>query len=95
MTIKEAKEVLQEQIDKYGQEYDDEGIEALEIAIKILEKEPCEDCISREAVINHICESKDCYKKECKGRIYKRCFDLQWIYDLPPVKPYKTESEVK
>lgn len=38
MTNKEAKEVLQEQIDRYGQEYDVEGIEALETAIKVLEQ---------------------------------------------------------
>ena len=37
MTNTEAREVLQEQIDKYGQEYDAEGIEALEMAIKALE----------------------------------------------------------
>lgn len=40
MKIEEAREVLQEQIDRYGQEYDAEGIEALEMAIKALEKEP-------------------------------------------------------
>ena len=33
-----AKKVLQEQIDRYGQEYDAEGIEALEMAIKALEQ---------------------------------------------------------
>ena len=38
MTNKEAKDVLQEQIDRYGQEYDAEGIEALETAIKVLEQ---------------------------------------------------------
>ncbi len=54
---------------------------------KLTEKQPCEDCISRQAVIKHICESKECYKDECKGRLYKRCFDLQWIYDLPSVTP--------
>ena len=41
MTNKEAKDVLQEQIDRYGQEYDAEGIEALEIAIKVLEQTSC------------------------------------------------------
>ena len=40
MTNEKAKEVLQEQIDRYGQEYDAEGIEALEMAIKALEQEP-------------------------------------------------------
>ena len=52
MTNKEAKDVLQEQIDRYGQEYDAEGIEALEIAINVLEQQPCEDCISRQAAID-------------------------------------------
>lgn len=40
MTNTEAKDVLQEQIDRYGQEYDAEGIEALEIAINVLEQQP-------------------------------------------------------
>lgn len=38
MTEERAKKVLQEQIDRYGQEYDAEGIEALEMAIKALEQ---------------------------------------------------------
>ena len=50
-------------------------------------KQPCEDCISREAVIDHICEDKECYKEECKGRTLKRCIDLQWVFDLPSVTP--------
>ena len=36
MTNEKAIEVLQEQIDRYGQEYDAEGIEALEVAIQAL-----------------------------------------------------------
>lgn len=57
---------------------------------KALEQEPCEDCISREAVIKHICESKECYKDDCKGRLYKRCYDLQWIYELRKSEQSKT-----
>lgn len=38
MTNERAKEVLQEQIDRYGQEYDAEGIEALNKAIEVLEQ---------------------------------------------------------
>ena len=49
--------------------------------------EGSDDVISREAVIKHVCESKECYKDECKGNLYKRCFDLQWIYGLPSVTP--------
>ncbi len=36
MIIEEARDILQEQIDRYGQEYDAEGIEALEMAIRAL-----------------------------------------------------------
>lgn len=36
MIIEEARNILQDQIDRYGQEYDAEGIEALEVAIKAL-----------------------------------------------------------
>lgn len=53
MTNKEAKDVLQEQIDRYGQEYDAEGIEALEIAINVLEQQPCEDYIKRADVLKY------------------------------------------
>ena len=45
------------------------------------------DLISREAVIDHICEDKECYKEECKGRTLKRCPDLQWVFDLPSATP--------
>lgn len=38
MTNERAKEVLQEQIDRYGQEYDAEGIEAINKAIEVLEQ---------------------------------------------------------
>lgn len=53
MTNKEAKDVLQEQIDRYGQEYDAEGIEALEIAINVLEQQPCKDAISRAEILKY------------------------------------------
>lgn len=63
--------------------------DCVRLAIEELEQEPCEDAISREAVIEHICESRDCYKDECKGRLYKRCHSLEWVYELPPVNPQK------
>lgn len=67
--------------------------EALRMAIKALEQQPSEDCISREAVLEHICEAKECYKEECKGRTLKRCPDLQWVFDLPPVTPKRPKGK--
>ena len=59
------------------------------------EQESSEDCISREAVIDHICEDKECYKEECKGRTLKRCPDLQWVFDLPSVTPQRPNGKWK
>ena len=44
MTREEANEVLQKQIDE-------NGIEALKVAMAVLERIPCADCISREAAL--------------------------------------------
>lgn len=46
-----------------------------------------ETCISRETVIEHICKSRDCYKENCKGIEFKRCPDILWVLNLPPVTP--------
>ncbi len=58
---------------------DDEDREAVEVCIKALEQEPCDDCISRQAVIESI-------KKQ-----YTEHNELipEWlsIGDLPPVSP--------
>lgn len=72
----DADDAMQESIDT---------IEALPPVPPQTKQELYKDTISRESVINHICESKDCYKDECKGRLYKRCHDLQWVYELPSV----------
>ena len=66
--------------------------EALDMAIKALEQQPRGDCISRQSVIEHICENKDCYKEDCKGRTLKRCPDIQWVLDLPPVTPQRPKG---
>lgn len=52
MTNKEVREVLQEQIDKYGQEYDEKGIEALNVVIKVLEQTRWIPCSERMPDIN-------------------------------------------
>jgi len=43
----------------------------------------CGDAVSREAVIDYICERKECYKENCKGKTLRRCPDIMWVHDLP------------
>lgn len=93
MTDEFAIKVLTELRD-YGDKFANIGYdrkEALDLAIKALEQADG-DCISREAVIEHICEDKECYKEDCKGRTLKRCPDLQWVLDLPSVAPQRQKG---
>ena len=91
MTAKEAVKQINENC--YFASISEKTKQALDMAIKALEQQPSDDCISRKAVIEHICESKECYKEECKGRTLKRCPDLQWVFDLPSVTPRTNLAE--
>lgn len=81
MPNEEAREVLQKQIDIYGQEYDVEGIEALKKAIKMLELQPCEDTISRQAVL----DNAYAYGNGLEPEGY--CVNVEDIQALPSVTP--------
>lgn len=96
MKREEAREILQEQIDKYGQEYDEEGIEALNMAIKALETQPCEDVISRAEAFIHIQKRLyetalnnkgiQCVASEVFGSIAEERL-ATWFNELPSVTP--------
>lgn len=62
---------------------DPEAVEALEMAINAVKAEPCEDSISRQAVLDlakkGVLVSNDSYKSVCRV-----------INDLPSVNPVKT-----
>ena len=67
--IKKIKKVIEESVI-----FEDE-LEAFDMAIKALEQEPCDDCISRQAVL-------DMMQMRISGKeLYKA------IYDLPSVSP--------
>lgn len=63
--------------------------EALEMAIKALEQEPCEDCISRQAVNILVDELARAISDErcCISRGRSTATIMQDILDLPPVTP--------
>ena len=64
--------------------------EALDMSIKALEQEPCEDCISRSEVILSM---KKLYEQDCKdyGCEIPECFDadraIRELKSLPSVQP--------
>ena len=87
MNEERAKKVLQDQIEKYGQEYDEEGIDALEMAIKALEQQPYYDCVSRTKVAE-ILKNNESYFDEVWY-----CIDLiNKVDDLPPVQPRRNKK---
>ena len=80
MTREEAKEKLyMEWQGSLEDNIDYAGVsDAYKMAIEALEQQPCEDCISREAVLD-LCDSKD---PEYKVRYFKEDVEC-----LPPVTP--------
>lgn len=84
MTREEAINQLQDAKDGYKEYLTDE---ALEMAIKVLEQEPCEDAISRQAVIDAIEDDNrqghySCFASNNDAQCFK---DV--ICSLPSVKP--------
>lgn len=76
MTNEEAKEVLKEQIDRYGQEYDSEGIEALNMAIQALEQSRPK---GKWKILDE-CANEGVYCSECHKKIFKLEFSptMKW-----------------
>ena len=61
---------------------------ALEIAIKVLERHPCEDCISRKLLSDNICEGISC--NECSFNEIddeSGCLLQKRLDELPSVQP--------
>lgn len=89
MTIEEAieifKEVREEVIAKETelskQVFENLGIKAIELAIKVLEQQPCEDCISRAETLRH---SHIEYDDDGEGH---RVVYVEDIEELPSVTP--------
>ena len=90
MTIGEAIYELETNVD-----YKTEKIKkACQIAIKALEQQPCEDCISRQAAIDIIerwlsCDDYNEAERHIMRAMQSVLYDL---YDLPSVTP-KSKSE--
>ena len=64
--------------------------EALDMAIKALEKEPCEDTISRKEALDalHMCLSTNSYDDDVTGDSYICYEEAEYeIENLPPVRP--------
>lgn len=81
MTREEAIEYLKRADITVGKKIKTRTAEALEMAIKALEQEPCEDCISREKALEALMDEWTEYDRELIG----------WLYDkidkLPSVTP--------
>lgn len=87
MTREEAIEIIKQDIPC---EHDTDLIEALEMAIKAFEREPCEDCISRESVRQLICKNNDRYGYSDRFHEF-----TEECLQLPPVTPQYTDAEIQ
>ena len=77
MTRDEAISIMNVMVHMLEPQYDTDRIEdAVEMAIKALEQEPCEDAVSRQAVIDTLTKTSGI-----------RGDALKALYDLPSVTP--------
>ena len=100
MTIKELKEHCVRQITEFerikeimpitpnGYKHYEEHKIVLQL-IEALEQQPCEDCISRQAVVDIILESRSNLENNLA-----RGFFIDKIRDLPPVTPKPCEDTI-
>ena len=89
MTREEASKVIKDGLEDMSLDFaDEEQYEALTMAIKELEQEPCDDTISRQAVQDYIAKYLSQYLYD-DVREAVEVID-EYIGDLPPVNPTKT-----
>ena len=91
MTREEAIKLIQNLIDQMNEngyaEIDSFHEDALLMAVKALEQEPCEDAISRQAVLDIAKSSKLNWIDN--SVLYKR------VNELPPVTPQPKKGHIK
>ena len=96
MTKEEAIRLIKDHIDTYvvchGEEdtvavsIDNVDVEAFDMAIKALEQQPCEDAVSRQALLDHEEPMYDNYDN------YEYAVKSSYIKDLPSVQPKSSTS---
>ena len=98
MTNKEALSILHCP-DAYGGIYSEKYGEALNMAMDALKREPCDDCISRQAVVEQLnvyCKN-NCKYTEAEQDVMCRACDtgscIELIEDAPSVTPARPKSE--
>jgi len=88
MTREEAIEILAKYKQESEEDYYVSRAEALDMAIKALEEEPCEDCVSREAAQEAVENIIVKYIPMLIGRFERIPLELAMaIKGLPPVTP--------
>lgn len=97
MTREKAIENLKGLLESnYVDSFEDEENESLRMAIQALEQEPCDDAISREAVVDDFIEWREKLEYavgEDYSGVHLLNVSIQKIWDMPSVTPKPTECE--
>ena len=90
MTREEAKSNIRILLEIGGSDgFDYKEREALDMAITELEQEPCDDAISRQAVLDLPKNTE----RGFGGKILEQSINIEYIKALPPVKPAEKVGE--
>ena len=90
MTREEAIDLLDNLIGMIEDNHESDYDTALKMAIKALEQEPCEDAVSRQAVLDYI------HRILNQGTGKKKSFEFiqKYVEKQPPVKPQPCEDAI-
>lgn len=80
--------------ESYAKEFEKDLNEVLDLAIKALEQEPCEDCVSRAEAIKELKESAEHHANDTREEVLLRR-DRDIIRALPPVTPTQCIAAVR
>jgi hypothetical protein len=69
----------------------DRDIEAFKAAIEALEQEPCPDAISRQAVMNALCDGCELFKNG-EQTCFAKCEEYHFLATLPLVNPQEPKT---
>jgi hypothetical protein len=91
MTREEAIHIISQMIKDEEGFLSDNTVEAHKMAIKALEQQPCEDCISRQATVERLCKVADFMNEKREGLGSPYIMAALFIQDnkdeFPPVTP--------
>lgn len=96
MTKEEALNIMSQMIKDEEGFLSDNTVEAHKMAIQALSQEPCDDAISRQAVMDALCDKCELFHKNGEQTCLTKCESYHFLATLPSVtkKPIERDDAI-